>query len=159
MAVIALLLSALIVAADQLFKLLVVQKLPLGKPRPVIPGVFDLVYTQNTGAAFSILEGKTHLFIAVTIIICALIIFAMFRYRNHSFFSWAASILIVGGGVGNLIDRLTRSFVVDYLRLSFFPAIFNFGDFCVTIGAVFFIIHIFFFADQDNHAEKVIRTR
>lgn len=158
MAIIALLLAFLFAAGDQLLKLLVVEYIkPVGS-KTVIPGFFSLDYTQNTGAAFSMLEGKQWLFIVITLIVCALIVICMFRYENHGFFSWAASILIVGGGIGNVIDRILRGYVIDYLHISFFPAIFNFGDCCVTIGAVFFIIHILFFVDR-NPSEKVMRTK
>jgi signal peptidase II len=104
------------------------------------------------------LEGQRWLFVSITLVICALIVFGMFQYQNHNFFSWAASVLIVGGGVGNLVDRVLHNYVVDYIHVSFFPAIFNFGDCCVTVGAVFLIIHILFFVDRD-HAEKVLRTK
>ena len=52
----------------------------------------------------------------------------------------ATVILIIGGGIGNLIDRIFRGFVIDYLSLSFFPPICNFADYCITIGAVLFVL-------------------
>lgn len=156
LAIVALLLSFLFAAGDQLLKLLVVQNIkPIGS-KTVIPGLFSLDYTENIGAAFSMLPGRRWLFVGITVIICILIVIAMFRYKNHEFFSWAASILIVGGGIGNMIDRILHAYVVDYIHISFFPAIFNFGDCCVTVGAIFFIIHILFFVDR-NQSEKVIR--
>lgn len=153
-----LLLSLLFAAADQLLKLLVVRDIkPIGT-KILIPGILQMDYTENTGAAFSMFEGGRWVFVAVTVVVCVLIIFAMFRYRNHEFFSWAASALIVGGGIGNLIDRVLHTYVVDYIHLRFFPAIFNFGDCCVVLGAVFFIIHILFFSERDD-VERVIRTK
>lgn len=158
MPVIALLLSILFAAADQFMKMFVLKDIkPIGS-KTIIKGVLSFDYTVNTGAAFSILEGGRWLFVAITAIICALLIFAMFRYTKHEFFSWAACVLIVGGGLGNMVDRLVRGYVIDYIHLSFFPAIFNFGDCCVTIGAIFFIIHILFFTETD-HTEKVLRSR
>lgn len=158
MAVIALLLSFLFAAVDQLLKLLVVRDIkPIGS-KTIVSGLLNFDYTENTGAAFSMMEGGRWFFVAITVVICALMIFAMFRYKNHEFFSWAASSLIVGGGIGNMIDRVMHPYVIDYIHVSFFPAIFNFGDCCVTIGAIFFIIHILFFVDKDT-TEKVIRTK
>lgn len=158
MAFVMLLLSAVVVAADQILKLLAVEYLKPAGIRHVIPGLLDLVYIPNTGAAFSILEGQRWLFVVITALICVLIVFALFRYNGHEFFSYAASVLIVGGGVGNLIDRVLHGYVVDYIHLSFFPAIFNFGDCCVTVGTIFLIIHVLFFIDSDR-SEKVIRTK
>lgn len=158
MAIVALLLSMLLAAADQLIKVWAIDQLQPVGTKTVIKGLFDLVYVPNTGAAFSILSGQRWLFIGITMIVCILIIIAMFRYPNHEFFSWAASILVVGGGIGNMIDRIFRGYVIDYIRISFFPAIFNFGDCCVTIGAVFFIIHVLFFV-KENNAEKVMRLK
>ena len=159
MAVVSLLLAVLVVAADQIFKLLAVQYVkPVGSI-PVIPGLFSLDYVENRGAAFSMLQNRTAFFVAVTAVVCVFVVIAMFRYGNHEFFSRAACILVLGGGVGNMIDRISHVYVVDYLHLSFFPAIFNFGDLCVTVGAVFFIIHVLFYLEKDNHAEKVLRMK
>lgn len=159
LAIIALLLSVLLAAADQLLKMLVVVYVkPVGE-KPLIGGLLDLEYVENRGAAFSILQNQRWFFVAVTVALCVLIVALMFRYESQSAFSWAASVLILGGGLGNLADRLARGYVVDYIHVSFFPAIFNFGDACVTVGAVFFLIHVFFFADRDRGAEKVLRMK
>ncbi len=159
MVVIALLLAVLLAVADQLFKLLTVVYLKPRGTRPVLDGFLELEYVENRGAAFSILQDRRWFFVSVTVILCVLIVFLMFRYENQSSFSWAASVLVLGGGLGNLTDRLWRGFVVDYIHFSFFPAIFNFGDCCVTLGAVFFLIHVFFFADRNSGVEKVLRTK
>lgn len=159
MPVLALLLSAVLIAADQLFKMLVVQNVkPVGKIA-VIPGIFDLFYLENRGAAFGMLQNQKWFFVLVTGTITLFIIFALFRYNNHEFFSYAASVLIIGGGIGNLIDRVRLSYVVDYLSFSFFPPIFNFADCCVTVGTVFLIIHFLFFAEKDNSANRVMRRK
>ena len=65
----------------------------------------------------------------------------------------ATVILIIGGGIGNLIDRIFRGFVIDYLSLSFFPPICNFADYCITIGAVLFVLCILFQPDKKKKAE------
>lgn len=158
MAFITLLLSFLFAAIDQLLKLLVVRDIkPIGS-KTLINGLLSLDYTENKGAAFSLMEGGRWIFVAVTLIVCVLIIFLMFRYENQSFCSRAASALIVGGGLGNVVDRVLHEYVVDYIHVSFFPAIFNFADSCVVIGVIFFIIHILFFTEKD-HTEKVMRTK
>jgi len=157
--IIALLLSAIAVAADQGIKLLVMQNLkPVGKVT-AIHGFLDFFYLENRGAAFGILQNQRWFFVVLTIIISAAIIVALFKYNHHEFFSYAASILIIGGGIGNLIDRVFRGFVIDYISISFFSPIFNFADSCVTVGTVFLIIHILFFAEKDQNVERVLRTK
>jgi signal peptidase II len=157
--IIALLLSAALVAADQVIKMLVMQNLkPVGKIT-AIHGFLDFFYLENRGAAFGILQNQRWFFIVIIILISAAIIIALFTYHNHEFFSYAASVLIIGGGIGNLIDRIFRGYVIDYISVSFFPPIFNFADCCVTVGTVFLIIHILFFAEKDQNVEKVLRTK
>jgi signal peptidase II len=157
--IIALLLSAVLVAADQGIKFLVMQNLkPVGKIT-AIHGFLDFFYLENRGAAFGILQNQRWFFIIIIIAISAAIIIALFQYQNHEFFSYAASILIVGGGIGNLIDRIFRGYVVDYISVSFFPPIFNFADCCVTVGTVLLVIHILFFVEKDNGSEKVMRSK
>ncbi len=158
MALVTLLLSFLFAAIDQLLKLLVMRDIePIGS-KTVIGGLLSIDYTENKGAAFSLMEGGRWFFVAVTLIVCALVIFLMFRYKNQGFFSRAASALIVGGGFGNVIDRVLHEYVVDYIHVSFFPAIFNFADCCVVVGVIFFLIHILFFTESDK-TEKVMRTK
>lgn len=156
MAFVVLLVAAFLAAADQLLKMSVVSGVKPYGPVTLIPGLLTLEYTENLGAAFSMFSGARWFFVVITAAVCAFIIFALFRYENHSFFSLAASALIVGGGVGNMIDRILHEYVVDYIHVSFFPAIFNFGDCCVVVGVCFFIIHVLFFADRSG-PEKVIR--
>lgn len=158
MAFIMLLLSFLFAAVDQLFKLIVVRNIkPIGS-KTLIGGFLSLDYTENKGAAFGMMQGGRWIFVGVTLLVCALIIFMMFRYKNQGFFSRAASVLIVGGGLGNVIDRVLHTYVVDYIHVSFFPAIFNFADSCVVVGVLLFVIHILFFTERDN-SEKVMRTK
>jgi signal peptidase II len=159
LAAIVLLLAAAFTAADQCLKLLAVRFLKDGGGRTFAGGYLRLVYTENRGAAFSILQNKRWFFVTVTFVICVLIIIALFKYEGHGFFSYAATALILGGGIGNMIDRVLNGYVVDYIYVTFFPAVFNFSDCCVTVGTVFLIIHMLFFSERDTGGEKVLRTR
>ena len=87
---------------------------------------------------------------SMTGFITILLIAGLFVYKKHSACSIAASILIIGGGIGNLIDRIFLGYVVDYIHVSFFPPIFNFADCCVTVGTVLLMIHILFFLERKN---------
>ncbi|WP_411655704.1 signal peptidase II [Anaeromassilibacillus sp. SJQ-1] len=145
--------SALAVVAalvDQLIKrLVVVQLKPVGS-MTAIPGLLDFTYLENRGAAFGMLQDQRWFFIVTTGFITILLIAGLFVYKKHSACSIAASILIIGGGIGNLIDRIFLGYVVDYIHVSFFPPIFNFADCCVTVGTVLLMIHILFFLERKN---------
>ncbi len=159
MPIIAILLSIAAVAVDQSIKFMVLQNVvPVGKIT-VIPGLFDLFYLENRGAAFGMLQNQKWFFIVIVSIVCIAFIIALFRYSHHEFFSYAASILVIGGGIGNLIDRIRLGYVIDYISISFFSPIFNFADCCVTVGTVLLMIHLLFFYEKDKNVERVMRIK
>lgn len=97
----------------------------------VIPGFFSLDPIINYGAAFSLLQGQKWLFIALSIVV---ILVSLYYYPKLKSYSVIAVSLIVGGTLGNLIDRLAHSGVWDFISFSFWPS-FNIADSCLTIGA------------------------
>ena len=136
-------LSAVLVIIDQVIKYFVLEYLaPVGSVS-VIDNLFSLVYVENRGAAFGILQNQVWFFAIITILLMAVFIYILVSKKMSGKLYIAATILIIGGGIGNLIDRIFRGFVVDYLALSFFPPVCNFADYCVTIGAVLFVISLF----------------
>ena len=113
----------------------------------VIPGLFKLTYSENRGVAFGLFQDGTVFFAAATSIV--IIVFAILlikNYKKSKLFS-VASALIIGGGLGNLIERVFFGYVTDYLSLSFFPPICNFADYCITAGTVCLIVYLLFFSD------------
>ena len=72
------------------------------------------------------------------------------KYKHHTWASYTCAILIIGGGIGNLIDRVLVGFVVDFLSFSIFPPVFNFADCCVVIGTVLLFIFVLFVMDKDK---------
>ena len=139
--------AALIVAADQLTKLLVLQNIPLHSQIDVIPGVVGLTYVQNTGAAFSSFQGMMWLF---AVIFALLTVGIVWEYKKQALgFSkaeWWCIAAIYGGGLGNMIDRLRLGFVVDMIETRFiqFP-VFNVADCFITCGCILLIVHLIFF--------------
>lgn len=113
----------------------------------VIPGLFNLTYSENRGVAFGLFQDGT-IFFAVTtgIVIIVAAIFLVKNYKKSKLFSIALS-LIIGGGLGNLFERVYYGYVTDYLSLSFFPPICNFADYCITAGTVCLVIYLLFFSD------------
>ncbi len=147
---IALAAGVVLAALDQLFKLLVVSNFEVGQSQPLIPGILNITYIRNEGVAFGLFAGMQWLFVILTVVLLGLIIFYMFKKRPESRFFYFTVALIVGGGIGNLIDRIAYGYVVDYLSLSFFHPICNFADYCITVGVVLLAVYLLFFADKNK---------
>ncbi len=139
------LIMASIVGLDQLVKALVLRDLePVGSFE-IWPGVFRLYYCENTGAAFSLGEGNPWFFSILTVLLCAIIVFLLIRGVIRSAPARIALICVVAGGVGNLIDRIFRGFVVDMFDFYLIDfAIFNVADIFVCCGCVLFIVLFLF---------------
>ena len=147
-AVLTLAAAAVLLAVDQILKSFVVQSLKPVNAVTVIPGLLELVYVENTGAAFGLFKSVMWLVVAVTVVATAAIAVMLFRYKRHSFLSYATSALLISGGIGNLIDRILHGYVIDYIHVLFFDYVFNFADCCITVGAVLFVIHVLFFTGK-----------
>ena len=141
---IALFFSAVLVFADQLIKLWALAVLAPVERIEVIPNLFYLTYIENRGAAFGILQGRTgFLSVVVALVLIAAITSLLSGKITSKFLTWSFS-LVIAGGFGNLIDRIVRGFVVDYLDFSAlfgFP-VFNFADCCVVAGTFMILIYM-----------------
>lgn len=139
--------AAGIVAADQFTKYLVVQHIPLHTQLPAIDGLFHLTYVQNNGAAFSILQGQQWLFLILFVVLTLAVIWE-FWHKNMPFsaFDRWCIVLVWGGGLGNMIDRLRLGYVVDMIEVDFmkFP-VFNVADCFITCGCIALLISLVFF--------------
>lgn len=141
-----LLLSVLLVGIDQLFKLFVTLFMQPFQSIVLIPYILRLTYVQNTGAAFSIFEGDIVFLIILTLIALIIAIYLIISKKINSWDYLIPVSMIIGGGIGNLLDRIFRGFVVDYLDISFQPfdgfAIFNFADCLVVVGTILLIVFL-----------------
>ncbi len=147
---IALVAALLLVAADQIIKYFISLNLkPVGSVS-VIDNLFSLSYVENRGVAFGMFEGMRWLFIALTAVFIAGIIFYMFKNRPDKKIFYVSSALIIGGGIGNLIDRVIYGYVIDYLSLSFFSPVCNFADYCITIGVILLAVYAIFMSDGNK---------
>ena len=129
---------------DYIVKHIVRTNMKIGDTIPLIRGVFHITYTENTGAAFSMLSDKTTLLSVVTVAVVGLLLFLLLSDKIRGKFACVLDALIASGGTGNLIDRIFRGSVTDMFdfRLINF-AIFNVADIFVTCGALLFIIVFF----------------
>ena len=138
---------ALIIAADQYTKFLTVANIALYEDVPFLPGLLQLTYVQNTGAAFSSFEGQQWLF-ALIFVVFTVLILREYRKKTMGFttFEWWCIAAIYGGGLGNMIDRVRLGYVVDMIETTFmeFP-VFNVADCFITCGCVLLIGHLALF--------------
>ena len=139
--------SAAIVAVDQFTKYLTVTNIPLYEDVAFLPGVLNLTYVRNTGAAFSSFEGQQWLFALVFLVFTAALAWEFFkkpmpftRLERWCIFA------VYGGGLGNMIDRIRLGYVVDMIETSFmeFP-VFNVADCFIVCGCILLMIHLFLF--------------
>lgn len=151
------LIAAVIIAVDQISKYLVMTNIGEHDTVTVIKNVFEFVYVQNTGAAFSIMSGKTGFLAAISVIFCIAIAVYMIKKKPTNKMLCITACLLFAGGAGNAIDRLSRGFVVDFIKTAFvdFP-VFNVADIAVTVGAVLLIVTMLFFdkSGADGSVEK-----
>ncbi|MGE5632881.1 MAG: signal peptidase II [Caulobacteraceae bacterium] len=138
--------AAAIVALDQAIKYYIVNSLP-AEGITVIKNFFYLIYVENRGIAFGMLKNKTLFFIITISIISVAIAFMIYKfYKTYPFIAVCLS-LILGGAIGNLIDRIRLGFVVDYLHFSIFPPVFNLADSAIVVGAILLGITVIFNKD------------
>ncbi|MGI6143239.1 MAG: signal peptidase II [bacterium] len=133
----------LVLFFDQLTKFWVQKSMMPRDSIPLIPGVFHLTYVQNTGAAFGFLRGKTLFFIAVAVLVLGFIIFLIPRLPRGNLLLRVVFGLLLGGALGNLIDRIRFGYVVDFLDFRIWP-VFNIADMAIVVGVCFLVWVILF---------------
>lgn len=148
-----------VVALDQVTKLLCVLYLkPLpGGTYPLWNQVFHFTYVENTGAAFSLLRDHRWLLIVITSIAIALMVWFGVRLRKHLHRLFRVSLaLVVGGALGNLIDRVFLGYVRDMLHVALVDfAVFNVADAAVTVGVALIVVDVLFLKDGRKLARKL----
>jgi signal peptidase II len=131
--------AGLVVALDQATKQIALEGLADG-PVELIPGILDLRLTLNPGGAFGLFPGLSGLFLVATVAVIAIILFWARRLEQRS---WAIPLgMILGGGIGNLLDRLLRDLdgqVVDFIDLQVWP-VFNVADTAITLGVLTLVL-------------------
>ncbi len=134
---------AILTAADQVIKLFVERNLqPVGSAE-FIEGVIGWSYVRNTGAAFGSFSQSTTLLSVFTgiVILAGIILIATKKIKSKFYLTCA--VMIISGGLGNLIDRILKGYVVDFIEVQFMSfAVFNFADILVTVGAFALMIYV-----------------
>jgi len=143
------LLAAALVVLDQVVKLLVRHHIPLGGSVTLIPGVMDLSYVQNTGAAFSLFQEHTWVLAAVSLVVAVLLILALIKKIFTRPWGVISLAVVLAGAVGNLIDRVFLGFVTDMFQTTFMNfAVFNVADICVVLGGISLCVYVIFFYEK-----------
>ncbi|MEJ7875030.1 MAG: signal peptidase II, partial [Solirubrobacterales bacterium] len=124
---------AVVVGLDQASKALVISSIDVGESREVLP-FLDLVHVSNDGVAFGFLGGSSRGVVLAVTIAALLLVLGWFASNRRRHLSWLAVGLLAGGAIGNLIDRLTRDGVVDFIDFPAWPS-FNVADIAITLGA------------------------
>ena len=150
--------AALLVAVDQITKYMALTRLkPVGNVT-FIEGFMDFTFVENRGAAFGIFSGKTWLLLAVSILICAVLIWAVIKMPITKEYGKLRPtlVLILAGAAGNIIDRAVRGYVIDFFEFTFIKwPVFNMADIYVVVGTVIMaVIILFFMKDDKENAEK-----
>lgn len=120
----------------------------------LISNLLTLTYVENTGAAFGMLGNKTWLLIVVSIIF--IIVFVLFDIFNHSSSGWylAGVGMILGGAIGNFVDRIFLGYVRDFVSIRFFGFVFNMADMFITFGIICFAIYLIIGMINDARGKK-----
>ena len=145
-----------IVLADQITKWLTVANIPLHGHVDFIPGFLGFTYAQNTGAAWSMFQGQQWLFALIFVAFTVILLLEFFKkplpFTTAERWMLAA---IYGGGLGNMIDRVRLSYVIDMIKTEFinFP-VFNVADCFITCGCILLVLHLIFFNKEFWKEEK-----
>lgn len=138
--------ALLIIIADQVTKFLVASNFTSTTEIRLIPGIINLVYLHNTGAAFSIFSEHVNVLGFISVVFCIGITIYIYKKKPSSTMQKLSLSLIFAGAAGNAIDRICRGYVIDFIETAFidFP-VFNIADIAITAGAVLLIIYVIFF--------------
>lgn len=141
-----------IILLDQIVKLLVRSSMYIGQSIPVIKDIFHITYVQNRGAAFNMLDGKSLVLILVPTIAIAIGLWYMEKHLEEHWTLLVSLVLVIAGGIGNLIDRCFMGFVTDMFDFRIWP-VFNVADIAVCVGAGLLILYTFAFYEEKEIEE------
>ena len=137
------------IAGDQLLKYWVVRHLEIGQSAAFLPGLVRLTRLHNTGAAWGSFSGSTALLTAVTAVLLVAVAWLVLKKVIRHPLGLCAAMLVLGGGIGNMIDRICRGYVVDMFDLEFMSyPIFNLADCFVVVGVILGAVYYLWFYDK-----------
>lgn len=141
--------TAVIIILDQVSKFIVRSSMSPNDSIKVIGNFFRITYFRNEGAAFSSLVGYRGFLIGFSALAVVAAIVFLFIYKGKNKLLDISLVLIISGGLGNLIDRIFMGYVTDMFNFSFFPPIFNVADIAITIGCLLMVLFVIFGKSED----------
>lgn len=136
----------LILVADQFTKIYIQNNFEMAVSYKFLPGLIDITYIHNDGGAWGMLGGYTWLLLSVTIVVMLVCIALLLKYGAKDKLMFWAIILVLSGGLGNMIDRIFREGkVIDFLHFEFWPTfpVFNVADCAIVVGAGLLVLYFF----------------
>lgn len=137
-------LTILVILVDFFSKYMVSKLMTVNETIDLIDNFFRITYVKNTGAAFSIFSNNTILVIIISVVIIGFLLFYIYKNKGNNKLENVSYAFILGGAIGNLIDRLVYGYVIDFLDfeiLSYDAPIFNLADTFIVIGVILFLIN------------------
>lgn len=138
--------GVLILVADQFTKVYVQNHFEMAKSYEFLPGLIDITYIHNDGGAWGMLGGYTWLLLSVTIVVMLVCVALLLKYGAKDKLMFWSIILVLSGGIGNMIDRIFRGGkVIDFLHFEFWPTfpVFNIADCAIVVGAGLLMLYFF----------------
>ena len=157
MVILAVLCGLAIIAVDQFTKFYIASNFVEDEVHEFINGIINLKYVNNDGAAWSMLEGKTEILLGLTAVVMVICIVILVKNKLKDKLLFWAMILVLSGGVGNMIDRIFRKgFVVDFLQFDFWQSfpVFNIADCAIVIGGALMILYLLLDIISDFYKKK-----
>ena len=154
--ILSLLIIALSVLLDQVSKYLVLKNIPMYENVPVLDGVFHFTYVENKGAAFGMLSDARWVFMVISVVAIAAFIIYLIKWKPKNMLLKVSLSMIIGGGIGNMIDRVMRQSVVDFIEVEFMQfAIFNVADIFVCVGCGLMMLYVILSEIEESKKKKV----
>ena len=147
--------ALLVIALDQLTKWMIVKKMEYGESIEIIENLLYITSHRNRGAAWGILQGQMWFFYLITVVVVIAIVYYIQKMAKTSRLLGTSLALMLGGAIGNLIDRVFRQEVVDFVHTYIFSysfPVFNIADASLTIGVVLLVIHMFL---EEKNAKEI----
>ena len=143
------------VAADQISKHLVLANIAMYERVEVLPGIFHFTYIENEGAAFGMLANNRWVFLVISAAAIVAFVFYIIKYKPQDILLRVSLSFVVGGGIGNMIDRCFRGSVVDFIDVDFIDFyVFNVADMFVCVGCGLMILYVIVSEVKDAKAKK-----
>lgn len=145
--------ALIVIILDQVIKQLVVYGMRLGQSIPIIQNLLNLTYVRNQGAAWGLFVGQSSFLLIVAVAVILFVLYYHYNLDRKDIIQLGLG-LILGGSLGNTIDRVTRGYVVDYIDFIIFP-VFNLADMMINLGVFLVFIRLFFSREDRDVASPL----